>query len=623
VTPPPAAQPADSPRFDYRVLECSSFDEVLRGSGDEVTLDEFVQRALDHGRVLLQARGGSGKSETLRRLRAVGTERGLRVVEVWAVSWVNQVINDEQVATTAALVDAVASSSSPAVNASTFTDDRPTLLLIDGLNEVQSDYVLPLLAAVDILASRNPHLGVVVADRLTRRAVDTERWVLATLTAVPRAQIREFLGDAIGEDKLDLFANPYFLERARLDPASAAAHRSFFESQLGLDKATLSRLAAATNESYRVRRDRLNAQGYLAEKVGAEVVHNLVAAGVITRGAEYEWFSHHLMADYLAALDASSNEDRWNRVEFDALTFRASSFDALSMLLDEVENKDVDLLVRRVHDWNLYAAAHLIADDQMRSQRVSEDMKVALLGMLAERRFDRMLATAEQVTDALRLQSSPLATRLLAATGPSEVLDIVGSYEGETTWFNDWKALFTRQVGPAGAEDVALLTNADGVLGWTAANVLKRLGLSPSATGEAIELLGHEDPTVRWRAAHALGASPDPRVVERLLSVFTSKDDLWVQYGALRSLIEIARSGSPSVRRKVFTRLGQIASHINDSPQLKKEASRALRVIDSPAGWSEDAGLMVERLWGAGRTVADQDLWRSVSAQLQRIERAS
>jgi hypothetical protein len=616
VEPPDGAAPI----YRYELLLSPNFEGVLEGHGTPVDASGAVRASLEAGRLLLQARGGAGKSVTLLRIADAADTLGVRVVRVWAVDWTNEATAGGPL-DQAALLSALSAVSDPPTSPTVFGDERETLLLIDGLNEVRGPFVQKILAAVDLLASRYPQLGVVIADRLARRAVDASSWQLATLTPVPDAQVREILGSAYDADNASLYGNPFFLERARLDPMTAATHRDFFTAQLGLDNGTLRVLASAVNRAYRDHKDRLIDVAELETTVGPEAVRRLVEAGVLEPVGPRSRFVHHLISDFLAALDLADDPSRWQRDEFDSLTFTASSFDALALLLDEAEETDADLLVRRVYDWNLYAAAYMVAEDEVRMGRVSTEMRVALLAMLAERQFDLLQVTAQQVTDALRLQRTEFADLLLRADSLGEVVQLIEQVESTSPWFAEWRALFARVDDEAGTDDVALLLVDDGVLGWTAANVLKRVRLGGSAVAEVVALLRNHDATVRWRCAHVLGAVPTVGVAEALLGRLRSDVDLWVQYGALRSLIELAARSEQELRGWVFIELAETADVITNTPQLQREVERALHVTDAPTDWAENAGLLVEQLWARGRTIAEQDRWRELSASL-RLESA-
>jgi len=94
----------------------------------------------------------------------------------------------------------------------------------------------------------------------------------------------------------------------------------------------------------------------------------------------------------------------------------------------------------------------------------------------------------------------------------------------------------------------------------------------------------------------------------------------WVCYGAIRSLIEIASLAlAQSTREEIFLRIADLGAHINSIPELAREVERSLKVDISPPSWAEDAGLLLECLWAASKSVEEQDRWRRVSADLRGI----
>jgi len=56
---------------------------------------------------------------------------------------------------------------------------------------------------------------------------------------------------------------------------------------------------------------------------------------------------HHLLSDFLLPSFGGQTSEM-DTGDFDALTFKAASFDALAFLLEEVSEENVDTLIRRV-----------------------------------------------------------------------------------------------------------------------------------------------------------------------------------------------------------------------------------------------------------------------------------
>src|SRR5262249_23464736 len=142
-----------------------------------------------------------------------------------------------------------------------------------------------------------------------------------------------------------------------------------------------------------------------------------------------------------------------------------------------------DLFVRRVYDWNLYGAAYALAEALSNGIRsVSRETEVMLVAMLAERRWDRIYTTAERSRDALSLfpPNSTARTLLEEATDLEAIFGVVLQVQSEKEDFLAWRRLFTLPPGSDVPDDaIRLLEHKNSVLGWTAANVLKRVRLSP------------------------------------------------------------------------------------------------------------------------------------------------
>ncbi len=245
-------------------------------------------------------------------------------------------------------------------------------------------------------------------------------------------------------------------------------------------------------------------------------------------------------------------------------------------------------------------------------------METALLAMLAERRWDLIRATAERVTDALRLFPPGLAGRFLEVASLTELVDLVSTTVFTSPEFEQWRRLFTtRPDAEAADEMVELITDADSVTGWTVANVLKRARLNSSQQAQLRTLLNEaSDATIRWRVAHALGAHPSLETLEVLLAALSDPDQ-WVRYGAIRSLVEGA-ARDEAVRRSVFDRLAdRVVSLIGDERTLE-ELERSLLLTKPPEDWGEAVEPVLEKLWATSETLDQQDRWRRVAYDVQR-----
>ena len=83
--------------------------------------------------------------------------------------------------------------------------------------------------------------------------------------------------------------------------------------------------------------------------------------------------------------------------------------------------------------------------------------------------------TAQRSADALNVLGTPNAQIFLAVT-TEEVRQAALAFESEQGWFQHWKALFTTPPGFGPNEQLIQdLRSVDPIIGWTAANVLRRL----------------------------------------------------------------------------------------------------------------------------------------------------
>ncbi|MFC9610393.1 HEAT repeat domain-containing protein [Streptomyces sp. NPDC056938] len=598
-----------SPSFEYPILVCQNFDGVLSGEGDRVSPSELTSIARSRGRILMQARGGAGKTETLKILERSAAEEQITVIQIDVIDVVSQAGPGVDGSAASVIVDSLSEQTS---------DGNDKLLLLDGLNEIPPDLAPAVIEAVDELAVRDLSVGTVVTDRLSRRHLSS-RWGLATLGMVPNHIQQKFLGETH-----ELCSIPFYLESARHTGRAwkirSDTHKDFLLHH-AVTEDELGRLSLGAFRQYELTSNRKLDPDEFIKSIGKATFDKLVTNRIVVDADSAPRFSHHLIHDYLAASYLAQHPDLWGPQGFDTITFRATSFDALAMVLEQIPTM-VDAFLLRVYDWNFYASAYLLAEDRMGSSQVSGDLEVAILSLLAEKRFDRVAATAEQVSDALRAQPSAIAKELLRKPDIEAILETVRErVSGDS--LKAWRDIFTRNVGaPMESCDVQVLQAEDALLGWTMAAVIRRSEVSNAHLKEIRRLLKlSHPPTVRWRTAHTLGAFPRQEVVDDLIACFLRDEEIWVRYGALRSLVEVAAEGSPELRKEVFDRMSrmQFIFIINQEERLQREAERAFLMREYPSDWPETAGMVIEQLWAASPSVEAQDRWRRLANGLKPV----
>ncbi|WP_416954976.1 hypothetical protein ACNKF0_00155 [Nocardioides sp. T5] len=615
---------ADGPNFEYDVLLARSFDEILERRGEPISLEDVLDLALRRGRLLLQAPGGAGKTVTLERLRMAAQASGLLVGYV-------RLAEISPAALTTFGFETLLDGSDPPLQQDALASGLPIVLLVDGLNEVPRNVTTAALRAIDEFASRGPKSGVVVTDRLVRRDVDTKRWRLATLQDVSRTTSEAVLGRPLTESDAALMSSPVYLESARQAGHAFArrsdAHRQYFEGQLSLSNGIVERLSAHALWAYRETASRYFTRASLTQYVDDEIFLTLTAAGALifespgargtSDGDTRIAYRHHLVHDYLAARGAAHTKVRWDAELFNALTFQSASSDILVMLLEQIPPPGRDTLVRRVYDWNLYSAAYLLSAWVSGEDLVAPATETQVLALLGERRFDRFKASAQQVADALRLHGGTFAQALLAVETPQQAITLASSQLPSDDEFQRWLSLYATTEEPAPQELFSFLEDQDGVYGWTAANVIRRLGVSREDVVVVLRYARNELSAIRWRACHVLGVVGTAGI-EELFSALVDDPEITVRYGALRSIVEQALlTSSVDTRHEIFERLADHHEVLMQNPTLSNEFARVVEVVQPPAGWIAAASIVIEKLLANAQDADVQNRWRSLSAQLR------
>jgi HEAT repeats len=625
-----ASFPSHDPPFEYSIGWAEDFDAVLQGRYLRTTsIRGLLDTSLQTGRVILQAEGGSGKTTILQQLFKLAVGDGILPVLISLRDW--QAPHLEAWRTYAGsdlrlmgvlLGELGRPQLSELALTPTYGTDR-SVILLDGLNEVPADLGGEIIRTLDSFAQRVPSAGVIISDRLARRPLRPGRWDFATVAEVGGPAVHQ-LRASVGERSNRLLRTAYFLDRALRDGVEAATSsqswRAYFSSLAQLSEKQVQKAAQAAFEAYERYESRLFDPDVFARAAGSDVLRALIEAGAIISADDgLAYFSHHLQHDYLAAVHVSRRQRLWNSDAFDVISLHASSFDAPAMILEQLESEAAaDRFLRRIYDWNFYAAAYVLAKGGQRGAvHVSEAMRTAILALLAEKRWDPIEATAERVTDALRIFRSEEANAFLRASSLAEVFKLVQAAQGETAeWFDHWRRLFVTPAGSALREiDISALEDEDSLMGWTLANVLKRVQLQPEQQAILRGVLLSDDKTTRWRAAHALGAHPSPENAAALLGAL---DDgyRWVRYGAIRSVVELAARASKPIRMEVFKGLEEALPRVDD-PGVRQEFVRAVFVRHAPDDWVTQVGRVVEAMWGAAKTVEEQERWTRLAVDLK------
>jgi hypothetical protein len=243
--------------------------------------------------------------------------------------------------------------------------------------------------------------------------------------------------------------------------------------------------------------------------------------------------------------------------------------------------------------------------------------------MVAEKKFDRQYLSARRALDALELFMDKAAVAMKDATDRDELIAVVAREPGDSGLFDHWKTLFTLPTGEAASNEVVDAVEADdSIIGWTAANVFKRLAIGADQVDRIVHMSYSGRAIIRWRACHVMGSAFKEKFREALLDRVTNDPDENVRYGAIRSLIELSSQSSELAGRLVED-LEPLLDKIAASPRVMNELTRA--VFLSPGRMPDNWSMEISRLFYARADKAtdtvEMEAWSKLSSDLRRHDR--
>jgi len=630
--------PHDAPEFSLQVGWAESYDTLFRGAFSDLgTIDTLISTAALAGRVLLTARGGSGKSQVLYRLARANARNNRLPVFIDFASW-----SSEQLALwvegsrTARMDQILRSLAVPQLTLAKLDglpSDLRKIFLVDGLSEVRAATGDEVLMTLDDLVTETVGASMIAADRLVRRDFrDKSRWRLATLLPISDGEISrhlkaKHLASSHYSGVRSLLREPFFLDATLRDGVTASTSTSVLQREFvaiaRLSDEEFAAAAQAALECYKVFGFRSFPVTEMGKFLSAAAIQKMITAGLLLEvGKGHAHFAHQLHHDFLASTALALRSEEWNNKTFDAVSLGASSFDTIAMTLERLDGTSADSFLRRVYDWNPYAASYAMAECRRRGTLdVTSEIEVMILAMLANRLWDVITASAIRAKDALNVFPSELAGAFLAATRYEDIFATLKAIPSEVAWFNEWRKQFTQPLG-GNASEAAIrhLSDTDSVAGWTMANVLKRLALTPDQIAAIRWLADSASETVQWRVAHVLGSFPTTANAEFLLQMWDGAPvGGWVRYGAIRSLVELAAvSTDRALSRGVVSALQNRAEKLVSDTRSLWELARSLKVRDDlhNGDWVTTIAPLVRTLYEYGADDESREKWRVAATQL-------
>jgi hypothetical protein len=570
----------------------ATLEDLMVGRGGEsVPETSLVDAFFSHGRALILAPPGAGKSTILRRLGGLGSGYESEVHSIPAVLATRGDFGVRE------------GFSRWLMKAAQRSFGTKLLIGLDGLDEVPPADAQEVLDEIEFVTRKDPQLAIVVTDRVTRRAVRFDRWALFALALRGGEPMRDwetfpfFRADGIAaETRSDALRQLTARAVPHIEDDLPAIATKAFDWLDRVDSTAVPRHA-------------------LQDMLGEAVTDRLHEANLLSDSDGVSCFRHPLYHAYFAVEHVRTRVDSWRDDTWDALTLEGANFSALGLLLEQVSDEKVDELVRAVDRWSYLASASLLAEDLTSGRRVGRGLRNALLLLLGHRRLSPSLNTSLLASDLLRLQArDDLVHRILGAHSRSELVEIAQNLADDGPWWRRWRDAFCSQ----DAESlVALLSDGDYLLAWTAANVLSHATPEQDVEQRLLDLVlesGSGD--VRWRAVHALGSSRNAEVAERCLESFRGDGDEWVRYGALRVFLQVVARLTQAERRRLCVILAESVDAIRGSSRWEREIERAAELRGAPDDWADTFGTVVGALWTTAESLEEEDRWRTAAAML-------
>jgi len=576
-------------------------------------LDVLVQ----HPRLRLQSPGGSGKTTFLAGAVKACVDAGRTVFFLDLSRRVDPHATEAQ-----AIFDmvSVGASYGQVRRALEQEESGQVILFVDGLNEQSATADVLVKEIEQWVRADQSKACLVLAGRMKVFGESLLEYHLACIRPLPAKEIRKALGSQAPARPHPLLATPFFLDlrlkreagpadevRLKSDELEAYLRRVIFED------GALEALSLAAWNVYSKRSLSAPEQVWTAGGLDTSALNKYVADGLMTHESSEEGtlfqFRHQLIHDYLvsrrlARMDAMD----WRAPRFDDVTLEGSSFDALALAAEQIDN-DQRLIefLREMYDWNYRAVLYCLNTLDPRAVKQSTEIGLfrdAVYALNCLRLFDRFSHTAVEMRAA---RASFRGTGELFPSSMCTEADLLRSISANFrpvghTYYEEWKKLFLRK-RPITPEDLPLLWE-DPFFAWTAANVFRRIGVGDNVVqGLKRDYLlvkataGHGERGVasRWRFVHVMGGTRSATTLGFLFDVVRDRtEDTWVRYGAVRSWVEcLLLQAARADRKRAIEDMCKAIDEMRERRDVRVlvELLKCESISPdhkSPKGWSED-----------------------------------
>jgi hypothetical protein len=515
--------------------------------------------------------------------------------------------------------------------------NHPPFFLIDRLNEVPGQQIAyNILQSVSEYARRRAPKATYVLAATRNTPVDLDpSWTVLLVEGLSEQVAKDRFGEKVYEQlpsgTKERLKGPYYLRLAiraghPRAATAAAAISDFLRVHGKLDDDALDKAAEAAYDAYMKSGSTAFPMKDFVKLSGDAVLKALVDARVIIPSSGHAKFAHQLYHDYLAARHCAAN-NLWRLVDLDGISLLANSFSALNMVLEQLGDPGLgDRFLHAVYDWNFYAAIEgLSVVEGASPERYTWELEAALLALVSEKLFDDVLSTQERVRKQFEKLSSPIAKQISSCRTRAEVARVVTQLKAGEEWFQGWKALFLLWDGIT-EEDVSKINSADSIVGWTAANVVKRFREDDVSGVQLREMYrSHRiasgataqpslGDTIRWRVVNSLGGFSTETNANLLLNALDDDPYHWTRYGAARSLVEsAAKAENTGLRDYIVAELGKRIQKLStgdfNSLRALEAIGRAVFFRTANEGWHAVGQRLLQGIVDAQRNEGSSQLW--------------
>ncbi|MBN9519760.1 hypothetical protein J0H58_14760 [bacterium] len=524
---------------------------------------------------------------------------------------------------------------------------RGVLIVADALNEVdRQETRTRILDILDEFRRRAPSRYLIVTDRTEHKEL-ADGWGRLQILPLDEGERRQQLDakfrerhpdgvyDTLTDGDKELLASPFFLQLAIRSEhpqlgSRAAALNDYFTRPLKVTPGELEKLAEAAYAAYATERSPSFDSNSFEATIGADLFTRLLHEGVVQRvDTTRVKFDHQLKHDFLAARRlAKAGVPLWGSDAFDAISFESDSPYGLIMTLEQLtETGAADRFLERVYDWNWRVALSCLLQSSRTGRVYSKEMETALLALVTDKRFDRVQASRERVEAELKKYRVAEVEQYLTASNSADLVVIASATHSSIPWFARWKAIFAREPSqsPLTEEEVQLITHPHSVIGWAAANVIRRFPELEEAgvrqlraiyyAGVPVEESGPGQ-AIRWRVTHALGVFPDEKNATVLFHALDKDRSDWVKYGAVRALVEMAAT---TIDTPLGTGIVDGLLRRSDGLPLRllEEVGRVVFFRGAKTGWIAAAITLLQKVVAAHQGGQGHKRWEQMLEQFR------